>query len=235
MVEQNAFTILFGIFLLFTFRDVFYGSGGSGHAAEPELNAPPDHLSSHSSHHHNHHAAPVAGLDPTISQAGLSGLASSPLIKVQYCQSCGYRQAFDDLSMRFQSLYPGIRVEGEIHQPGWLRSQVVNLLFVVKTATLAMLYIDINPFTYFQMETPRIWEYMRGSKISSSLIILSLANIVETSMVSTGAFEIFYNDIPIWSKIQTGRMPSAPELHQIVQSQMSMGGFETSRGKFTPM
>lgn len=235
MIEQNAFTIIFGIFMLFTCRDVFYGS--SGHqAADHDLGKtlPPssDHL-----HHHHHHSSGASSLDPGIGSSGshISGLPTiTPSIKIQYCQSCGYRQAFDEISKMLQLHYPGLRVEGEVHQPGWLKSQIVNLLFLTKSATLAMLYMDINPFIYFQIETPRVWDYMTRTKISSSLIILSVSNIIETSMVSTGAFEIFYNDIPIWSKIQTGRMPSIPELHQIVQSQVTMGS-ESLKGKFVPI
>lgn len=223
MIEQNAFTIIFGIFMLLTCRDIFYGNSAGRHAHEQAdlgktLPTSNDHL-------HHHHQ-----LDP--SSAHLSGLpAMTPSIKIQYCQSCGYRQAYDEISKMLQVHYPQLRVEGEIHTPGWVKSQLVNLLFLSKSAALVMLYMDINPFLYFQMETPRIWDYMTRSKISSSLIILSVANIVETNMMSTGAFEIFYNDIPIWSKIQTGRMPSAPELHQIVQSQVSMGQ-ESPKGKW---
>lgn len=65
-----------------------------------------------------------------------------------------------------------------------------------------------------------------------------LANIVESQLMFSGAFEIFYNglycmkyissfckynfpklDVPIWSKLSTGRIPSYSELFDMVDSQ----------------
>lgn len=37
-------------------------------------------------------------------------------------------------------------------------------------------------------------------------------------LISSGAFEISLNDVPIWSKLQTGRIPAPQELFQIIDS-----------------
>lgn len=213
MVEKNAFSIIFGIFMLFTCHDVFYGqTGHSEHEAEPEVAKTP--LSSQ----------PPGAIPPMASVTGIS------TIKIQYCHSCGYRQAFEEVSKMLQSSFPEIKVTGEVHQPGWVRSQIVNLLFITKLAVIAILYMDINPFTYFQMETPRIWSYMSQNKVTSTLFILFIGNTIDSNMMSTGAFEVFYNDLPVWSKIETGRMPSVPELFQIVQAHSSFN--QKSKGEF---
>lgn len=41
-------------------------------------------------------------------------------------------------------------------------------------------------------------------------------------LVSSGAFEISFNDIPVWSKLETGRIPSPQELFSIIDSHMRM-------------
>ena len=41
------------------------------------------------------------------------------------------------------------------------------------------------------------------------------------SLLNTGAFEISYEGTPIWSKIETGRFPSAPELISAVRATCS--------------
>lgn len=38
--------------------------------------------------------------------------------------------------------------------------------------------------------------------------------------MSSGAFEISLNDIPIWSKLETGRIPSPQELFGIIDNQI---------------
>jgi len=153
-----------------------------------------------------------------------------PTIKIQFCHSCGYRQAFEEISKMLQATFPQIKVEGEYHQPGWIRMQIVNLLFITKFAVLAMIFMDINPFNYLQMNTPRIWTHMTQSKISTSLIIFFISNSIETNMMSTGAFEILYNDYPIWSKIETGRIPSGAELIQIVSNNNKLSGLDVGPG-----
>lgn len=212
MIEQNTFTIIFGVFLLLTCRDMFFGQqGGNADVNKPD-----------SLHHHHHHGAGMMdgiGEPPSITNADFQAI---PSVKIQYCHSCGYRQAFEEISRILRASYPNIKVAGEYHQPNWFRMQIVNLLFITKFAVLGMIFMDVNPFTYLQMETPRIWTHMTTSKIASSLFIFFISNTIETNMMSTGAFEIFYNDYPIWSKIQTGRIPSAPELIQIVGSQLNI-------------
>ena len=51
-----------------------------------------------------------------------------------------------------------------------------------------------------------------------------LSNMVETSLISTGAFEIYLGDEQIWSKIDSGRVPSPAELLQMVDSQLALMG-----------
>jgi selT/selW/selH-like putative selenoprotein len=182
--------------------------GHSSNDVSPDLAKPVDVLAQH---HHHHSVA-----DSTNFQ----GITT---IKIQYCHSCGYKQAFDEISKLLSHHYPEIKIEGQYHQPNWLRSQIVNLLFISKIALIAMIYMDINPFTYLQMETPRLWTHMTQSKVPSSLIILFITNSIESNMMSTGAFEIFYNDMPVWSKMTTGRMPSGPELLSIVNSHYKLG------------
>lgn len=210
MFKQNAFTIVFAIFLLYTCKDVFYGQSDLAKSSG---------VNEASQHHHGHFASSDGFADPSQTSGGVG----NPTVRIQYCHSCGYKQAFDDISKMLRLKFPDLSVEGELHQPNFLRAQLVNLIFLAKIAVIAMLYMEINPFTRLQMETPRIWLYMSQSKVSSALLILFLANSIESNMMSTGAFEIFYNDMPVWSKIQAGRMPTAPELLQIVQSHTSLG------------
>lgn len=49
-----------------------------------------------------------------------------------------------------------------------------------------------------------------------------LCNAVETQLISTGAFEISLNDMPVWSKMESGRIPQPGELFQIIDNHMNM-------------
>ena len=73
----------------------------------------------------------------------------------------------------------------------------------------------------------------------ASLMLFFLSNTIESQLMSSGAFEVFYNgmssdntfiqthlnlyligqDVPVWSKLTTGRIPSPPEMFEIIDNQ----------------
>lgn len=40
--------------------------------------------------------------------------------------------------------------------------------------------------------------------------------------MSTGAFEITLNDVPVWSKLESGHLPSMQQLVQILDNEMKL-------------
>lgn len=49
-----------------------------------------------------------------------------------------------------------------------------------------------------------------------------VCNMLETHFLSTGAFEISLNDVPVWSKLQSGYVLNLQELFQILESHLKM-------------
>jgi selT/selW/selH-like putative selenoprotein len=82
--------------------------------------------------------------------------------------------------------------------------------------------MNINPFEDVGVGRPNIWNWVMQNKIYAALMTFFLANMFETQLLSTGAFEIYFNDVPVWSKLQTGRIPSPPELLQIVDNHLKL-------------
>jgi len=62
------------------------------------------------------------------------------------------------------------------------------------------------------------------NKLYACMMTFFLCNAVETQLISTGAFEISLNDMPLWSKLESGRIPQPAELFQILDNQIKMGG-----------
>jgi predicted Rdx family selenoprotein len=63
------------------------------------------------------------------------------------------------------------------------------------------------------------------------MMIFFLCNTIEGQLIATGAFEISFNDVPVWSKLETGRIPQPPELFQIIENHMQ---FQDKTINFTP-
>ena len=61
------------------------------------------------------------------------------------------------------------------------------------------------------------------------MMLFFISNAIEGQLISTGAFEITYNDVSVWSKLENGRVPSPAEIVQILDSQLRMQGAHAGR------
>lgn len=91
-----------------------------------------------------------------------------------------------------------------------------------KLALIACIIASINPFVYTGMETPSMFAWALENKFYAAMMIFFLCNALETQLVSTGAFEISVDNMPVWSKIDSGRIPQPPELFQIIDTHLKL-------------
>lgn len=138
-------------------------------------------------------------------------------IKIQYCFSCGYQNLFKQFSELVQKNYPLMGIVGENYSPGPLKAALAKSLSMIKMALLVCLLFGQNPFVFLRMPTPRIYLWALQNRMYACLMIFFISNSLESYLISTGAFEISVNDVPLWSKLQTGRIPSANEFVQMLQ------------------
>jgi selT/selW/selH-like putative selenoprotein len=47
--------------------------------------------------------------------------------------------------------------------------------------------------------------------------VVVLGSQIENHLLSTGAFEVYVNDQLVWSKLESGRLPSLPEFKDLLQ------------------
>lgn len=145
-----------------------------------------------------------------------------PTLKFLYCYSCGYRKAFEDYSSIIRQKYPEISITGGNYDPPAFNLLVARTLGFLKILIIISVLFGINIFNYLNIEQPSWWTWCTTNKIYSCLLIFFISNAIEGHFISTGAFEISLNDIPVWSKLETGRIPQPPELFQIIDNHMML-------------
>ncbi|XP_054282510.1 thioredoxin reductase-like selenoprotein T homolog CG3887 [Macrosteles quadrilineatus] len=155
-----------------------------------------------------------------VTKVGLSSKIG-PTLKFYYCYSCGYRKAFDEYSAILHKKYPEISIEGGNYEPPGYSMFVAKFVGLGKLLVIVCILSGINLFRYFGQEAPPSWwVWCVENKLYACLMIFFLSNALEGHLVSTGAFEISLNDMPVWSKLETGRIPQPPELFQIIDNHM---------------
>lgn len=145
---------------------------------------------------------------------------SGPTLKFQYCYSCGYQKAFQDYKSIINEKYPEIVVEGENYSPPGYNAFLAKALGIGKLLVLMCIVSGINLFNSFGQPEPSWWKWCVDNKLYSCMMIFFLCNALEGHLMSSGAFEITFNDVPVWSKIETGRIPQPPELFQIIDNHL---------------
>lgn len=138
-----------------------------------------------------------------------------------FSYSCGYRKLFDEYVTIIGQRYPDMVVDGRNYDPPGLNMFLSRLIGVSKLLVILCIFSHFNFFQYLgQMQQPGWWTWCVENKLYSCMMLFFLCNIVEVQLMSSGAFEISLNDVPVWSKLETGRIPQPNELFQIIESQM---------------
>ena len=199
--QQRALSAIITLILILTVKDIFFS--GKSRQAEAESDVGPDQTSGGKQIPHTH----------------LSHILTGPTLKFLYCHSCGYRKAFEEYANILKDKYPDLTVIGDNYPPSTLNGFILQVIGLTKMAIILMILSNVNPFLLMGWESPAFWNWLSQSKIYGCLMTFFVSNMIEGQLISSGAFEIYYNDLPIWSKLETGRIPAPAELFQIIDNQ----------------
>ncbi|CAP35004.2 Protein CBG17303 [Caenorhabditis briggsae] len=147
-----------------------------------------------------------------------------PTLRVFYCVSCGYKQAFDQFTTFAKEKYPNMPVEGANYAPVLWKAYVAQAVSVIKLGLLVIILTGINPLERLGFGYPGPLRHAHENKMSSCMLVFMLGNLAEQSLISTGAFEVYLGNEQIWSKIESGRVPSPQEFMQLIDAQLAVLG-----------
>lgn len=142
----------------------------------------------------------------------------APTLKVLYCYSCGYKKTFEDYVYILVEKYPQLNIHGANYDPRGFSLYLSKIIFVLKIIMIVIIISSYDVFGAFGQQTPAWWKHLVDNKLYACMMIFFVGNMLEAQMVTSGAFEITLNDVPVWSKLQTGRIPVPQELFQIIDS-----------------
>eukprot|EP00794_Sanderia_malayensis_P011145 gene11145-12317_t len=127
-----------------------------------------------------------------------------------------------------------MQISGGNFPPGTVRQTLANVIGLSKLLVLALIIFGhrVNIFEHLQITPPPIYVWAMQNKIYACLITFFVCNAIESNLLSTGAFEISLNGMPIWSKLQSGRIPQPEELFEILNNHMQMSANTANSAKY---
>lgn len=129
---------------------------------------------------------------------------------------------YEQFAYAIQQKYPELAIEGDNYPPPPVRQYGAHFLSYLKLALIVLLISGQNPFTMLGLETPGVVNWALQNKMYACMMLFFVSNAVEGQLISTGAFEVSFNDVPVWSKLDTGRVPSPQEIFQIIENHMRL-------------
>lgn len=151
------------------------------------------------------------------------GNKNGPILKFFYCYSCGYRKVFEDYANIIKKKYPILQIDGENFKPPGFNMHIAKFLSTAKYVLILSIIFGVDLGGDFAGRLiSSVWQWCVENRFYSCILIFFLCNTAEMQLISSGAFEIHFNDVPVWSKLETGRILQPPELFDIIEAQLRM-------------
>lgn len=74
------------------------------------------------------------------------------------------------------------------------------------------MFVGDRVFQRLGIAEPRFYRYLKEKKMMAFFFIFMIGNSLSNQFWSTGAFEIYFKDQVIFSKLNSGRMPYVQEI-----------------------
>lgn len=116
------------------------------------------------------------------------------------------------MKARLQYSFPDLEVEGAYKEPEEPIPTLAGLVQVGYITIMLLIVFGDHVFGAIGIEVPQLIRQAQNSQMWSMFMVYYFGNFITTNMMNTGAFEITFDGVSVWSKIESGRLPSWDEL-----------------------
>ncbi|PON51138.1 Selenoprotein T [Parasponia andersonii] len=189
---------------------------------------------SHHGHHQPHHQSksqqrllqeplpfPTQNQKNSISNIGGIGLGNT--VNIDFCTSCSYRGNAVTIKNMLEAEFPGINVVLANHPPAFPKHLVSKVVPVVQVGVIGVIMAGEQIFPRLGIMTPPPWYYsLRANRFGSIASIWLFGNFLQSSLQSTGAFEVYCNGALVFSKLKEQRFPGEIELRELLGQRLGI-------------
>jgi thioredoxin reductase-like selenoprotein T len=110
-----------------------------------------------------------------------------------------------------------VQFESANYPPGPLAETIASLASYIWIVGIFFLMVGSSVLASFGIPEPAFLKEIANNKLAAAGVLF-LINQCGHSMLTTGAFEIFYNDRLVYSKLESGKLPTAEDLVHALRS-----------------
>ncbi|KAI6686940.1 hypothetical protein NL676_032853 [Syzygium grande] len=186
----------------------------------PPKPPPPPHRHPQPPQHHRHLHNPPEVLEfPSEVQkpSAVGGIGLGSTVVINFCSSCSYRGTAVTMKKMLETQFPGIDVVLANYPPALPKRILGKLVPVAQIGVFAIIMAGEHIFPMVGIAVPPPWYYsLRANRFGTIASTWLLGNVFQSFLQSSGAFEIYCNDEPVFSKLKEGRFPGEIELKDLI-------------------
>ncbi|KAK3269178.1 hypothetical protein CYMTET_22364 [Cymbomonas tetramitiformis] len=103
--------------------------------------------------------------------------------------------------------FPGIQISSSNYPPPAQKVAMANMVSVGMMGTIGMTLAGDKIFSMLGMAPPEFYTSLTSNKFGTCVGAWFIGNTIYQNLISTGAFEVYYNGEAIFSKLETGSLP----------------------------
>jgi len=116
--------------------------------------------------------------------------------------------------------FPGIEVQGGAYPVAPAKAALGKAMMILQFTLIGFVVFGDQLFAALGMQAPGFYADIRDKKLVFGMGAWFLGNMVQSSLNSTGAFEIFFSGSKVFSKLVTEQMPILTDVFDSIQAIM---------------
>ncbi|KAH7282570.1 hypothetical protein KP509_35G037100 [Ceratopteris richardii] len=136
---------------------------------------------------------------------------------ISFCSSCSYKKTALETRTALMQFFPGTNVALSNYPPPLLKRLLIKAVPLVQVAGIAFVVAGDHIFPRLGYASPPHWynSVVRSNRFGTAAGLWVIGNVLQNTLQSTGAFEVFYDGDLIFSKLKEGRFPADFELREL--------------------
>lgn len=105
-----------------------------------------------------------------------------------------------------------LEVKGTEYPPPPAMKMAAQLVFFLQLLIFGFIICGEGVCSALKVPVPELYFKLKENKLVAFMAVWLVGNMIQGSLVSTGAFEIYHGDQLIWSSLQEKRLPNMGDI-----------------------
>ncbi|KAL9242598.1 hypothetical protein vseg_016584 [Gypsophila vaccaria] len=186
-------------------------------------NPPPKPSTNHPQNPNNvvvkpHHSPSIV---PDFPSQGSGGVGYGHSVTIDFCSSCSFKGTAVTMKNMLETQFPGIHVALANYPPPAPKRILSKLVPVAQVGVVAVIMAGDQIFPRLGI-TPPPWYYsLRANRFGTISAAWLFGNFLQSYLQSSGAFEVYFDGQPVFSKLREQRFPGEIELRELIGKRLA--------------